>query len=71
MEPPKFHGVGFTKIGKYVRSVFRQLDGSLILADACNCFIRNSGGGGMLIEYAIDCPVDEHRIRATQARGDF
>jgi hypothetical protein len=67
---PKVRGVAFARMGKQVRSVFRQLDDSIILADACKCFVEYLGGG-MSVRRSSDCPIDEHRIAAIQGGGDF
>lgn len=68
---PEFHGVAFTRIGKALRSVFRQTNGDVILADECKCVVEFTRGRAMSVKRILDCPVDEHKIRALQTGGDF
>jgi hypothetical protein len=56
--------VEFEIVGGERRSVYRQLDGTIELADACKCGAR----------FELDCPIDEHKIKALvahQLREEF
>jgi hypothetical protein len=48
----------FAEVGGVRRSVYRQLDGTMILADECTC---DRG------EPDWQCPIDWHAIQARQA----
>jgi hypothetical protein len=47
--------VEFQVVGGERRSVYRQTDGSIELADACTCW-----------KDPFCCPIDEHKIKARQ-----
>lgn len=68
-------GIAFTWMGKHLRSVYRQLDDSIILADACVCatdwLSTLHYGPSFKVRHLVNCPIDEHRIKATQASSDF
>ena len=73
VELPTFHGVSFRILGKRLRSVYHQLDGSVEFADACKCVACNGQDGynRMCVERNDACPIDEHRIAAMRAmRGE-
>jgi len=48
-------GLQFAEINGKRRSVYRQLDGTIILADECKCGVR----------FELDCPIDDHAIKAS------
>ena len=60
------HGIFITWIGKQPRTVYQQLDGEIILADECKCFVDWPDEGGpfglsFTIERRAECPIDEHK----------
>lgn len=50
-----YMGIEFQRIGGELRSVYKQQDGTIELADACTC--QND---------PYCCPIDEHKIKARQ-----
>ena len=60
------HGIFIMLIGKQPRTVYQQLDGEIILADECKCFVDWPDEGGpfglsFTIERRAECPIDEHK----------
>jgi hypothetical protein len=52
-------GVEFQKVNGVTRSVYKQFDGSIKLADECICW------DGVK---KLNCPIDEHAAACSQAR---
>lgn len=50
--------------GKHVRALYRQFDGSDILADRCRC--RVDWRPAFVVIKSPHCPIDEHRAAALQ-----
>lgn len=64
-------GIFFTVIGKHRRSVYEQLDGTIVLADECKCridypdrFFPEDGCGGVsfVVTPSPECPIDCHKV---------
>ena len=60
------HGLFFTVIGRHRRSAYMNLDGSLVMADECQCRVdwpEAGGAHGLTFEIVrrADCPIDEHK----------
>lgn len=58
----------FHRVDGHVRSVYRQMDDSLIPASECKCR-ADWNKIGFFVCFALDCPIDEHAMKARQ--GDF
>jgi hypothetical protein len=63
-------GISFERVGKYVRSVYKQDDGRTILADECRCIVDFGGGysvdnrRSLSVKRTAECPIDEHKAQA-------
>lgn len=63
-------GIRFEKVGKAVRSVYTQRDGTVTLADRCRCRVlwkdrrSDDTGVSMSVQRATTCPIDEHSDEA-------
>jgi hypothetical protein len=54
-------GIFFTQVGQHRRSVYENLDGEIILADACKCEL-NWGSAGE--SWLSSLPESEHTLQA-------
>lgn len=61
-------GIFFIRVGRYLRSVYCQMDGTTVLADECNCRVewpeRTLGSFTFAIMRDLNCPIDEHKLLA-------
>lgn len=66
---PKDEGLMLEKVNGVTRSVYRQQDNTVILADKCTCFPDYSKpdkttGVSFAVKRDPKCPVDAHRSLA-------
>ena len=54
-------GVEFERVNGVIRSVYKQMDGSVKLADECICWDGLS---------KLNCPMDEHKVKARQEKSE-
>jgi hypothetical protein len=65
-------GLFFAKIGHHRRAVYENLDGEIILADACVCEVNwgsehPSYKRSLSVTRSVNCPINCHMIAARQS----
>lgn len=65
MTKDKETGIFFETVKGVSRSVYRQENGQVVLADSCKCIVKHGATNVKGVSFSVtrnpDCPIDEHR----------